>query len=114
MSHILEDTDYTEGTLHCLNNMRILGQRGTRPEHGRWESFWDTNHHVPGLHFRTVFTTFLFQKGDGSQTRTFIIIPNISSSMLEVIIQYAYSGITLVSEENVELFFWVISFKAGW
>ncbi|GIY31872.1 hypothetical protein CEXT_91251 [Caerostris extrusa] len=55
-------------------------------------------------YFRTVFTTSLvdINCGDGPQVRTFIVIPNVSSAMLEVIIQYAYSGVTLVSEDNVQ------------
>ncbi|XP_035229277.1 kelch-like protein 10 isoform X2 [Stegodyphus dumicola] len=54
-------------------------------------------------YFRTVFTTSLadLTSGDKSKTRNFILIPNVSASILETIIHYAYSGKTLVNEDNV-------------
>ncbi|GFU49894.1 kelch-like protein 10 [Nephila pilipes] len=108
MSNTIEDTNYAEGALHSLNSMRLLGHGCDAilsTEDGGMFRIHKSVMSWCSTYFRTVFTTSLVNTdcGDGPLVRTFIIIPNISSSMLEVIIQYAYSGVTLVSEENVEL-----------
>ncbi|XP_055938231.1 kelch-like protein 10 [Argiope bruennichi] len=106
-SLLFEDSCHAEGVLQALNNLRILGlgcdavlsteDGGMFRVHRSIMSWCST-------YFRTVFTTSLVDTncGDGPQVRTFIVIPNVSATMLEIIIQYAYTGATPVSEDNVQ------------
>lgn len=54
-------------------------------------------------YFQTLFSTSLVDKrcGDGQYARKFYHIPNVSSASLESIINFAYSGVVHVNEDNV-------------
>ncbi|GBL76063.1 Kelch-like protein 10 [Araneus ventricosus] len=103
---MLEDNSHSERILRTCNNMRILGlacdavlsteDGGMFGIHGAIMSCCST-------YFRTISTSlFGTNSGDEPQLRTFITIPNVPASILEGIIQYAYTGVTHATEENVQ------------
>lgn len=106
-----ENTSYTENSIftHCFRELNRMRKNGTlcncvlTTTDG---AYFRVHKFVMALcsdYFQTLFTTSLVDRrcGDGQYARKFYHIPNISSASLESIINFAYSGVVQINEDNV-------------